>query len=109
MLLDEPVNHLDLQHQIETLDLLTQQVVQHGKTTVMVLHDVNLAARYCDYVLLLFDHGEAVQGPVHEVLNLENLSRLYGHPCAVWQRRKGFCFIRINSTLTLIIQQVASL
>jgi iron complex transport system ATP-binding protein len=80
MLLDEPVNHLDLHHQIDALELLTQQVTQHGKTAVMVLHDVNLAARYCDALLLLFGDGEVLQGPVREVLTLKNLTRLYGHP-----------------------------
>lgn len=79
-LLDEPVNHLDLHHQIETLDLLTQQVAQQGKTMLMVLHDVNLAARYCDYLLLLFGDGETLQGPMQAVLNEANLQRLYHHP-----------------------------
>lgn len=79
-LLDEPVNHLDLHHQIDTLELLTQQVAQHGKTLLMVLHDVNLAARYCDRLLLLFGDGETLQGPVAEVLNEANLQRLYQHP-----------------------------
>lgn len=79
-LLDEPVNHLDLHHQIDTLDLLTQQVAQQGKTLLMVLHDVNLAARYCDFLLLLFGDGETLQGPVDEILNEANLQRLYRHP-----------------------------
>lgn len=79
-LLDEPVNHLDLHQQIETLELLTQQAMQHGKTLLMVLHDVNLAARYCDFLLLLFGDGDVLQGPVHEVLNEANLQRLYHHP-----------------------------
>lgn len=80
MLLDEPVNHLDLHHQIDALTLLTQRVTQYGKTSVMVLHDVNLAARYCDALLLLFGNGEVLQGRVGEVLHAENLSRLYSHP-----------------------------
>lgn len=80
LLLDEPVNHLDLHHQIETLELLTEQALQHGKALVMVLHDVNLAARYCDRLLLLFGDGKVLQGKVDEVLNTENLARLYHHP-----------------------------
>lgn len=80
LLLDEPVNHLDLHHQIETLELLTRQALQHGKTLVMVLHDVNLAARYCDCLLLLFGDGATLQGKVGEVLNADNLARLYRHP-----------------------------
>lgn len=92
MLLDEPVNHLDLHHQISTLELLKRQVVQHGKTLLMVLHDVNLAARYCDAVLLLFGDGEVRQGPVREMLTLENLSRLYGHPVRSVDTVEGILF-----------------
>ena len=92
MLLDEPVNHLDLHHQIDALELLTQQVTQHGKTSVMVLHDVNLAARYCDALLLLFGDGEVLQGAVREVLTLENLSRLYGHPVRSVETPEGVLY-----------------
>ena len=92
MLLDEPVNHLDLHHQIDALTLLTQQVKQHGKTAVMVLHDINLAARYCDALLLLFGDGEALQGRVGEVLNVENLTRLYGHPVHSVETAEGAFF-----------------
>lgn len=80
LLLDEPVNHLDLHHQIETMELLTRQALRHGKTLLMVLHDVNLAARYCDRFLLLFGDGATLQGTVDEVLNTGNLERLYRHP-----------------------------
>ena len=92
MSLDEPVNHLDLHHQIDALELLTQQVTQRGKTSVMVLHDVNLAARYCDALLLLFGNGGVLQGAVHEVLTLENLSRLYGHPVRSVETPEGTLF-----------------
>ena len=92
MLLDEPVNHLDLHHQIDALTLLTQQVKQRGKTAVMVLHDINLAARYCDALLLLFGDGEALQGRVGEVLNVENLTRLYGHPVHSVETAEGAFF-----------------
>ena len=92
MLLDEPVNHLDLRHQMDTLALLTRQAAQHRKALVMVLHDVNLAARYCDALLLLFGHGEVLQGSVGEVLNEESLSRLYGHPVRRVETAEGALF-----------------
>ena len=79
-LLDEPVNHLDVQHQIAALDLLTRLTREQGKTLLMVLHDVNLAARYCDFLLLLFGEGETLQGPARELLTEVNLQRLYNHP-----------------------------
>lgn len=78
-LLDEPANHLDMHHQVAVLDLLSAQVREQTKALVMVLHDVNLAARFCDAVLMLFGDGETLQGPVHEVMTGENLHRLYRH------------------------------
>ena len=49
---------------------------------MVVLHDVNLAARYCDHVLLLFGDGTWQAGTAKELLNAEQLSRLYGYPVA---------------------------
>lgn len=80
LLLDEPVNHLDVHHQIAALDLLAALAREQGKTLLMVLHDVNLAIRYCDKALLLFGDGETLQGTTHELLTPANLQRLYRHP-----------------------------
>jgi iron complex transport system ATP-binding protein len=80
MLLDEPTNHLDLHHQIEVLQALATLGQARGKALVMVLHDVNLAARFCDHALLLFEDGRHGAGPVAEWLSTEHLGRLYGHP-----------------------------
>jgi iron complex transport system ATP-binding protein len=80
LLLDEPVNHLDVHHQITALDLLTRLAREQGKALLMVLHEVNLAARYCDQVLLLCGEGEVLQGPVRELLNADTLQRVYRHP-----------------------------
>jgi iron complex transport system ATP-binding protein len=78
-LLDEPSSHLDLAHQVAVLDRLTELARSDGRAMVMALHDVNLAARYCDHVLLL-DRGTASAGPVEELLTSERLSALYGVP-----------------------------
>jgi len=80
LLLDEPTNHLDLHHQIEVLALLARSAAADSKTVVMVLHDPNLAARFCDHALLLFEGGECAHGPVGSLLTTERLERLYGHP-----------------------------
>lgn len=79
-LLDEPLAHLDLNHQVAVLDLFSRQVREAGLAVVMVLHDINLALRHADRALLLFDDGSHVIGPVAEVMQAELLSRLYGHP-----------------------------
>ena len=78
-LLDEPLTHLDLNHQIAVLDILAG-LARGGAAVAAVLHDPSLALRYCRHALLLFGQGEWLAGPASEVLTAENLSRLYGHP-----------------------------
>ena len=77
-LLDEPVNHLDIHHQHEVMKLLTTD--NNQTANVFVLHDVNLATRYCDHALLIYADGKTRQGICAEVLTEQNLSELYQHP-----------------------------
>ena len=77
MFLDEPSSHLDLAHQLALLDRLAGLARGENKAALMVLHDVNLAARCCDHALLL-DGGVAQAGSAQELLTSERLSRLYG-------------------------------
>lgn len=79
-LLDEPANHLDLRHQIGLLALIRDQAFLHGGTLMMSLHDINLAARFCDHLLLLFGNGETLAASTAEALTPGHLQRLYGHP-----------------------------
>lgn len=73
LLLDEPTNHLDIRYQHEVLGLLRGLPT----TTVVVLHDLNLAARYCDDVVLLSEGRIAGAGTVEEVLDPDLLTRVY--------------------------------
>jgi iron complex transport system ATP-binding protein len=77
-LLDEPSNHLDLHHEIDVLRMLARFATDGGKALVMTMHDVNLAARFCDRLLLMYGNGETQLGPTAEVLTPENLKRLFG-------------------------------
>ena len=80
LLLDEPTNHLDIHHQIRMLDLLQLQADYDNKALPLVMHDLNLEARYCNRFLLWFGEGETAQGTAGEVLTRANLERLYQHP-----------------------------
>ncbi|MFZ5532326.1 MAG: ABC transporter ATP-binding protein [Pseudomonadota bacterium] len=82
MLLDEPVNHLDWHHQILIMDHLARLTREADKTALVSLHDPNLAARYCEHVLLLGPDGAAQWGPAAELLTAERLGWLYRHPFA---------------------------
>ncbi|GIG25420.1 ABC transporter ATP-binding protein [Cellulomonas denverensis] len=73
LLLDEPTNHLDVRYQHEVLDLVRRL----GVTVVVVLHDLNLAAAYCDRVLLLADGRVRAAGTPAEVLVPEVLEPVY--------------------------------
>ncbi|MDD3352457.1 ABC transporter ATP-binding protein [Zoogloea sp.] len=78
-LLDEPLAHLDLHHEIGVLDHF-QALARSGAGIVMVLHDINLTARYASHVLLLDGQGGHEFGPAREILTAERLSHAYGHP-----------------------------
>lgn len=80
-LADEPTNHLDLHHQVAVMSLLAEQAAA-GRAVLMCVHDLNLAARWCDHVLLLYPGGEVRAGPADEMLLPEPLERLYGQPLA---------------------------
>jgi iron complex transport system ATP-binding protein len=80
LLLDEPTNHLDVHHQVHILELLQRKMKDAGKSIVMVMHDINLASRYCNRFLLLLGEGRTVQGSAAKVLTRELLEQLYAHP-----------------------------
>lgn len=79
-LLDEPLQHLDLPHQIATLERLAREARERDAVVVMVLHDLLFAARYCSRLLLLSGEGRFRMGGVSEVMNADNLGELYGFP-----------------------------
>ncbi|MFI7484292.1 ABC transporter ATP-binding protein [Kocuria sp. M1R5S2] len=78
LLLDEPTTYLDLAHQVEILELVHRLNRELGRTVVMVLHDISLAARFSDH-LVAMDAGRVVaQGSPGEVVTEELLERVFG-------------------------------
>jgi iron complex transport system ATP-binding protein len=73
LLLDEPTNHLDIRHQLELLEL----VAAADTTTVMALHDLNLAATYCHELVILRRGRVHVAGPPAAVLTPEVIAEVY--------------------------------
>jgi len=74
LLLDEPTNHLDIQHQLDILGLVSRLDV----TSIVALHDLNLAAMFCDSLAVL-QKGEVVAaGPPEQVLTEELIERVFG-------------------------------
>ncbi|MDH5648831.1 MAG: ABC transporter ATP-binding protein [Gammaproteobacteria bacterium] len=79
-LLDEPNNELDLNFQLKILSLFQQRTLKPEHLNIMVLHDVNLALRFCSHAILLFPEGTARYGKISELLNTETLEQLYQCP-----------------------------
>jgi iron complex transport system ATP-binding protein len=92
-LLDEPAHQLDLQHQMALLGLLKRLAAEQGRIVLMSLHDINLAARFCDQVLMLFGEGEALFDAAERALSAENLTRLYHTPVTALPHAGGRVFI----------------
>lgn len=78
LLLDEPTTYLDLTHQIEVLDLLTDLNRERGTTIAMVLHDINLAARYADHLFAMRDGRLVAAGAPGEVVTAELIRDVFG-------------------------------
>ncbi|WP_084960110.1 ABC transporter ATP-binding protein [Thermoactinospora rubra] len=77
LLLDEPTTFLDLAHQVEVLELVRSLHSSAGRTIVMVLHDLNLAARYTDRLVAMRDGRVVAAGTPHEVLTEELLRKVF--------------------------------
>jgi len=77
-LLDEPSNHLDVAFQVKLLTVLTNKVADTSASMIMATHDINLAFRFCENIILLLEDGESLAGKSVDVLTEENLSQAYG-------------------------------
>ena len=83
LLLDEPTTFLDVTHQIEVLDLITDLNRRSGTTVVMVLHDLNLAARYADHLIAMRDGRIVADGAPSDVVTEETVSGVFDLECRV--------------------------
>lgn len=89
LLLDEPISALDIAHQVEVLALVRRMCHQRGRSAVIVLHEVNMAARFCHHVVALRGGRVAMQGPVAELMRADALAAIYGLPMQVLDRPGG--------------------
>lgn len=76
LLLDEPTTYLDINHQVELMALLRRQN-QQGKTLVAVLHDLNQASRYCDYLVMMSQGQVIASGTPQQVMTPERLAQVF--------------------------------
>ena len=83
LLLDEPTTFLDLAHQVEVLDLAHTLNRRHGRTVVMVLHDLTQACRYADFLVLMRDGRVVASGPPRAVATADLIGAVFGVACEV--------------------------
>ncbi len=78
LLLDEPISNLDISHQFEILELLRTINRNEGKTILLVVHDLNMALRYCRQLLLIHEGKVHYQGPIAEGLTPQHIRTVFG-------------------------------
>ncbi|WP_282697196.1 ABC transporter ATP-binding protein [Streptomyces sp. CC208A] len=83
LLLDEPTTYLDIAHQVEVLDLVRRLNRSRGRTVVLVLHDLNQAARYADHLVAMKAGRVVAEGPPSEVVTEELVREVFGLPSVV--------------------------
>lgn len=83
LFLDEPTTYLDITYQVEILDLLTDLNRKHGTTIVMVLHDINLSARYADHIFALQKGKLVAEGEPSKVITSTLIKDIFGLQCTV--------------------------
>lgn len=83
LFLDEPTTYLDITYQVEILDLLTDLNKKYGTTIVMVLHDINLSARYADYLFTVKNGHLIAEGKPTEILTADLIKETFHLDCQV--------------------------
>lgn len=89
LLLDEPISALDVKHQVETLRLVHRLAEERALTVIVVLHDVDLAARFCDRLVALKSGQLVADGSPREIMESGILETIYGVPMGVMERAPG--------------------
>ena len=83
VLLDEPLNNLDIRHAVEIMRLMRKAADERGKTVVVVIHDINFAAAYADRIVAMKDGRIAREGPVRAVITEAVIGDVFGLPVHV--------------------------
>lgn len=93
LLLDEPTSALDLKHQLQIMEVARNYTKKTGAITILVLHDISLAARYSDQLLLLHNGHSIKQGDVNEVVKEEILEHVYEVKLDISRSKNGYITI----------------
>ena len=92
ILLDEPLNNLDMKHSVQIMKILRNLVDEKGKTIIIVIHDINFVASYSDYIVALKDGKMIRHGNTEEIMKNEVLKDIYGMEIPIYKiENRKFC------------------
>ncbi|EKX58791.1 Ferric hydroxamate ABC transporter, ATP-binding protein FhuC [Rhodobacter sp. AKP1] len=89
LLLDEPISALDIAHAVEVMRLVRTMCREEGRSVVVVLHEVNMAAQFCDHIVALKQGQVVLEGPPEELMKAERLQQIYSVRMDVLHRADG--------------------
>lgn len=93
ILLDEPLNNLDMKHSVQIMKTLRKLVDELGKTVILVIHDINFASVYSDYIVALKDGKIVKEGTTEEIINRDVLKDIYEMDISIQNIQNcRFCF-----------------
>ncbi len=97
ILLDEPLNNLDMKHSVQIMKILRKLVDELGKTVVIVLHDINFASVYSDYIVALKNGSVVKSGPTNDIINQDALREIYDMDIPVQEQNGCRICVYFNS------------
>ncbi|WP_432353280.1 iron ABC transporter ATP-binding protein [Sporosarcina sp. A2] len=97
ILLDEPLNNLDMKHSVQIMKILRRLVDELGKTVVIVLHDINFASVYSDRIVALKEGRVVKDGPTNDIINSESLREIYDMDIPIQQMNDCRICVYFNS------------
>ncbi|KOP81061.1 iron ABC transporter ATP-binding protein [Lysinibacillus sp. FJAT-14745] len=97
ILLDEPLNNLDMKHSVQIMKILRKLVDELGKTVVIVLHDINFASVYSDHIVALKNGRVVKDGPTNDIINRDALKEIYDMDIPVQEQNGCRICVYFNS------------
>ena len=98
LLLDEPLNNLDMKHAVQIMHALRRLCDEQGRTVILVIHDINFAANYSDHIVALKNGKLRFSGPVKQVITAQQLDDLYELDFEITYSEQGCMCNYFNST-----------
>lgn len=100
LLLDEPLNNLDMKHAVQIMQSLRRLCDEQGRTVILVIHDINFAANYSDYIVALKRGNLSFSGPTKQVMTEQQLGDLYELDFEIINSARGYMCNYFNSSGT---------